>query len=79
MAAGRRVQAGMEAITLPILVMHGAADVLIETQGSVDLRETARSEDKTLKLYDEAYHEILNEPEKHQVMADIVDWMDARL
>ncbi|MDP7103437.1 MAG: alpha/beta hydrolase [SAR202 cluster bacterium] len=79
MAAGRRVQAGMEAITLPILVMHGAADVLIDPQGSVDLHETARSEDKTLKLYDGAYHEILNEPEKHQVMADIVDWMDARL
>jgi lysophospholipase len=40
--------------------------------------ERASSKDKTLKLYEGLYHEILNEPEKEQVIADIIAWLDAR-
>ncbi len=36
------------------------------------------SSDKTLKLYEGLYHEILNEPERLQVLADVVEWLDAR-
>ena len=36
----------------------------------------AASADKTLKLYDGFYHEILNEPGKAKVKADIVEWLD---
>jgi alpha-beta hydrolase superfamily lysophospholipase len=43
------------------------------------LYDQARSPDKTLNLYDGLYHETLNEPERKQVLADIVAWLDARL
>ncbi|HEX9975406.1 MAG TPA: alpha/beta hydrolase [bacterium] len=71
------IQKDMEAIDLPILIMHGTADRLSDPEGSKQLYERVQSKDKTLKLYEELYHEILNEPEKEKVLADIVEWLDA--
>jgi acylglycerol lipase len=73
-----RVQAEMESITMPLLIMHGTDDLLVPYQGSETLYARAGSSDKTLKLYEDLYHEILNEPERLQVLADIVEWLDAR-
>ncbi|MDX9863430.1 MAG: alpha/beta hydrolase [Anaerolineaceae bacterium] len=73
------INANMEKITLPILIMHGTADRLADPQGSKDLYARVQSADKTLKLYEGFYHEILNEPEKDQVLADMVQWLDAHL
>jgi lysophospholipase len=36
------------------------------------------SSDKTLKVYDGFYHEILNEFGKETVLADIYGWLSAR-
>ena len=33
---------------------------------------------KTLKLYDGLYHDLFHEPEKDQVTADVIEWLDAR-
>ncbi|MEA2442692.1 MAG: lysophospholipase [Thermoleophilaceae bacterium] len=63
---------------LPMLVMHGGADRLTPVAGSEMVVERAASEDKTFVRYDELYHEILNEPERQQVLDDIADWLDAR-
>ena len=35
--------------------------------------------DKTLKLYDGHYHDLLNDLGKEKVMADIKGWIDAHL
>jgi alpha-beta hydrolase superfamily lysophospholipase len=59
--------------------MHGTEDQLAAPEGSRLLYERVASADKTLKLYEGLHHEILNEPEKDQVIADIVDWLDARI
>ena len=37
------------------------------------------STDKTLEDYDGLYHEILNEPEREQVLADLCQWLAARV
>lgn len=73
------IQANMEKVDVPILIMHGSADRLSDPQGSRDLYARAKSADKTLKMYEGLYHEILNEPEKGEVMADMVQWLDAHL
>jgi acylglycerol lipase len=70
-----------EAVTrfrLPLLVMHGTADRLVPIAGGEMVAERAGSEDKTFKPYDGLYHEILNEPERQQVLNDMADWLDAR-
>ncbi|MCZ2111665.1 MAG: alpha/beta hydrolase [Dehalococcoidia bacterium] len=76
--AYERVQAEMERITVPLLIMHGTGDLLVPFHGSEILAQRASSNDKTLKLYPGLYHEILNEPERFEVLADVVAWLDAR-
>jgi len=41
------------------------------------LYEHIGSEDKTLKLYEGLLHEIFNEPEHPQVLADLEAWLEA--
>ena len=65
----------MTEIKLPVLIMHGSADHLADSRGSKLLYERVSSKDKTLKLYDGFYHEIFNEPEHKQVMADVAAWL----
>ena len=65
------------AITLPVLLMYGTADPIVPPSGSVMLGERISSEDLTVTPYDGLYHEILNEPERDQVIAEICAWLDA--
>jgi len=76
--AGRVMEQRMDTVDDPLLIMHGTADALTNLEGSRELYRRAASADKTLKLYEGLYHEILNEPEKEQVLADIAGWLDAR-
>ncbi|HIE16961.1 MAG TPA: alpha/beta hydrolase [Dehalococcoidia bacterium] len=69
----------MPQIKLPLLIMHGSTDRLADPAGSKLLYERASSEDKTLKLYDGFYHEVFNEPEHKQVLADVESWLDKRV
>ncbi|MEA3286542.1 MAG: alpha/beta hydrolase [Candidatus Marinimicrobia bacterium] len=77
--ATKTITARASEISLPILIMHGTADRLADMSGSKMLYENVASEDKTLKLYDGLYHEILNEPEQDQVIADMLNWLDAHV
>jgi len=65
-------------ISLPILIMHGGGDVVTAPAGSKFLYETISSTDKTLKIYDDLYHEIFNEPEQQDIYAELIDWLDQR-
>jgi acylglycerol lipase len=65
----------MPEIKIPILIMHGLADRLCDPRGSKLLYERVGSKDKTLKMYDNFYHEICNEPERKQVCNDMENWL----
>ena len=67
------------AITVPTLILYGAEDRLCPPSGSRMLGERIGSQDKTVKAYDGLYHEILNEPERDAVLADIRGWLAARV
>lgn len=77
--ATKCIQSQMESIELPLLIMHGTADRLADPEASKKLYSRANSKDKTLKLYEGSYHEILNDPEKARVMDDMMKWLDAHL
>ena len=66
-------------ITLPLLILHGTADKVTKPSGSKEFYERAGSSDKTLKLYEGHFHDLLADVGKQQVMADIQAWIDARL
>ncbi|MFQ5592682.1 MAG: alpha/beta hydrolase, partial [Anaerolineae bacterium] len=77
--AGNTVLANLHKITVPILIMHAGADQLADPEGSRQIYEGVSSTDKTLKIYDGLYHEIFNEPEKAQVLADVAGWLEKRM
>jgi alpha-beta hydrolase superfamily lysophospholipase len=67
------------ALTAPLLVVHGSEDRLIPVEGSRQLVEVVGSSDVELKVYPGLYHEVFNEPERNQVLDDVVSWINARL
>jgi len=71
----RRLPAHFHRIRLPLLLIHGDADVTASPEGSRALLHGARSPDKTLKLYQGRRHDVLNEPGHEQVMVDITTWL----
>ena len=73
------VQAGVTGITLPMLILHGGADVMTSPDGSRYLHQHITSADKTLRVYPGLYHEILNEPERQDVLDQILSWCEKRL
>jgi acylglycerol lipase len=64
---------------LPVLILHGTADQATKPSGSQRFYELAGSRDKTLKLYDGHFHDLLNDIDKDVVMADIKSWIAAHL
>lgn len=74
------VESKLSEVSLPLLVLHGAADQVTDPSISKLLHERAKSKDKTIKLYDDAWHCLLQgEPDDvvENVMMDIVTWLDA--
>jgi acylglycerol lipase len=63
---------------IPLLVLHGGGDKITPPSGSDFLYAQARSADKTIQIYSGLYHELHNEPEKAQILADIVAWLNVR-
>jgi acylglycerol lipase len=77
--ADERLKGEFKSFTLPLLILHGTADKATKPSGSQQFYDTAPSRDKTLKLYEGHYHDLLNDLGREQVMADITAWLDAHL
>lgn len=74
-----RIQKRLSEITLPFWVGHGDLDRIVSPLGSKLLYDEASSTDKTMKLYNGLFHEILNEPESAVVTHDITLWLKKRV
>jgi len=77
--ADERLKQEFPLITLPVFILHGTADKATRPSGSQAFYDSAGSTDKTLKLYDGGFHDLLNDTDRETVMADITRWVDARL
>lgn len=77
--AGERFEREFARITLPVLILHGTADKATRPDGSEQFHREASSADKTLKLYEGHYHDLLNDLGREQVIDDIAGWIGARL
>ena len=76
--ADQRLKKEFGRITLPVLILHGTDDRVTKLHGSEVFARRAGSSDKTLKLYEGHYHDLLNDLGKERVLADIADWMRIR-
>lgn len=75
----RRLTDEFANITLPVLIIHGTLDKATSPSGSQHFYDKAGSADKTLKLYEGHFHDLLNDVDKEIVMADIQNWIDERI
>ena len=70
-----RMKAEFGTLRLPLLIMHGTADKATVPAGSQEFHAAAGSSDKTLKLYEGHYHDLLNDIGKEKVLADVLAWI----
>lgn len=66
-------------LDVPLLLLHGGDDLICPPAGSTMVHDTVASADRTLRQYPGLYHEVFNEPERDEVVADVVAWIDKRL
>ncbi|KAL7196544.1 hypothetical protein ACSBR1_036534 [Camellia fascicularis] len=77
----KHIESHVEKVSSPLLILHGASDKLTDPLVSQFLYEKASSKDKTLKIYEQGFHCILEgEPDDRifTVLNDIIAWLDSR-
>jgi acylglycerol lipase len=76
-AAGQveEVRDGLADLSLPLLVMHGSADLLVSPQALKDIVMGVASPDVTARLWPGLWHEIFNEPQQARVIAVLCGWI----
>ncbi|HSW58491.1 MAG TPA: lysophospholipase [Dehalococcoidales bacterium] len=74
-----KIESKLNDIKIPVLILHGDQDSLCSPKGSEIVFNSIGSKEKTHIPYKGLYHEILNEPEKEKVYADILTWLNERI
>lgn len=77
--ADEQLEKAFPRFTLPLLILHGTRDKATKPSGSQQFYDAAGSRDKTLKLYEGAYHDPLHDADKDKVMADVTGWISERI
>ncbi|XP_043715881.1 caffeoylshikimate esterase [Telopea speciosissima] len=75
----QEIEKRLEEVSLPLLILHGEADIVTDPSVSKALYEKARTQDKKLCLYEGGYHALLEgEPDEmmFQIFNDIISWLD---
>jgi alpha-beta hydrolase superfamily lysophospholipase len=79
MAAQEAAFAGAASLDLPILLMHGEDDCVVDVEGTRRLHGLVASADKELRTWPGGRHELLNETNKDEVCAHLLAWLERRL
>jgi alpha-beta hydrolase superfamily lysophospholipase len=66
-------------ISLPLFILQGSGDRIVDPTGAQMLYDKASSKDKTLKIYEGLYHEVHNEPERETMFKDLETWLQAHV
>jgi alpha-beta hydrolase superfamily lysophospholipase len=74
----RRLSESAGRIVVPLLILHGDSDRVAEIEGSRRLHGQVASEDRTLRIYDGMWHELMHEPGQAIVMKELLEWLGER-
>lgn len=78
MLATQAISKTLERIDLPLLVLHGEADPLVDPVSGTALERLSPSIDKTLISYPGALHDLFHESNREQVFEDVRSWLEKR-
>jgi len=73
------VQKNASSFNYPVFVAHGSKDRLAEIEGSQKFFKNIVSTDKTFHIEKDAFHELVNEPTKLDIMNMMLSWINSRL
>jgi len=71
-----RFQQEMDALTMPILFLHGTGDPFVPYTRSLQAVQEMPTSDLTIHVYEGARHEVLNETNRDEVIGHLVDWVE---
>lgn len=74
--AMKRTADSLEKVRVPTYVLHGSDDKLVRPLASAPLESNPNV---TRIIHEGLRHECLNEPEKEEVLASILEWLDGQL
>jgi alpha-beta hydrolase superfamily lysophospholipase len=77
--ARQRVLREARRLHVATLVLQGMGDRVVDPKGALEFNAAAPHGMARLITYPDAYHELFNEPERAQVVRDLVGWLDALL
>ena len=61
----------------PMFLLHGTGDKIIDYKGTQEFANN--SDNATLKLYEDGYHELQNDLCKEEMLEDVVNWLNSQL
>lgn len=73
--AGRWAMENAAQFNLPLLLMHGGGDRITSSEATKRFA-TQVHKDCTTKIWQGLFHELHNEPEKEEILAYIIDWLE---
>ena len=77
--ARQRVLREARRLSIPALVMHGAADRIVDPEGAREFAAAAPNDLVKLILFEGAYHEIFNDHGRERVVAELIAWLNERI
>lgn len=63
----------------PCLILQAGGDIVVDAESVQKFYEGISSKDKEFVLYDDFYHEILNDTERNKVIDKISTWVSERI
>ena len=79
LSAMMRITEEADKMSLPMIIVQGSDDLLVDPSGAQMLYDKTSSTDKTINIYDGMYHEVFNEPDRDRVLKDVEDWLESHL
>ncbi len=77
--AGKWIRENASQIKQNLYLNYSKSDKVVYPFASEDFFKNISSSDKKLTEYPGLYHELLNEPEKLEVMNNVLDWINSKM
>jgi acylglycerol lipase len=74
----KAARAGLPELQLPALILQGGKDAVIEPHVSQYIMDKMTGPDTTFHLFEEAMHEVFQEPERFEAFDLVAKWINAR-
>ncbi|KAK4754566.1 hypothetical protein SAY87_002670 [Trapa incisa] len=76
----KELQGRFEEVEVPLIIVHGGGDVVCDPECVKELYSRASSKDKTLRIYEGMWHQMVGEPEEstNKVFGEVLEWLKSR-